>query len=109
VVADSIVAREINIVDCSGRIRASLGYEESSESTSLEMYDDKGLGRLQLTVAGCGHASIRIMDRDGKNLVEVFAFETPRHGIVISSHDGEPVIVQVVHPDGQSQIEASRQ
>ncbi|HBC59631.1 MAG TPA: hypothetical protein DC058_00240 [Planctomycetaceae bacterium] len=73
------------------------------------MYDDKGLGRLQLTVAGCGHASIRIMDRDGKNLVEVFAFETPRHGIVISSHDGEPVIVQVVHPDGQSQIEAFRQ
>jgi hypothetical protein len=49
------------------------------------------------------------MDRDGKNLVEVFAFETPRHGIVISSHDGEPVIVQVVHPDGQSQIEAFRQ
>lgn len=103
---DKITAREINIVDSNGGIRASLGYDESSANTSLEMYDDAGLGRLQLSVDDRGHTTIRIMGRDGGNLIEVFAYGVPRHGIVISGLGGEPAIVQVVHPDGQSQFEA---
>ncbi len=100
-----ITANSIKIVDGSGRMRALLEYSDFAKTTILEMFDDEGLGRLQLTVEDGGQSAIRIMGRDGGNLVEVFAYGAPRHGIVISGLSGEAAIVQVVHPDGKGQFE----
>ena len=103
---DKITTKCIEIADSNGGIRASLKYDTSF--TTLEMYDENGLGRLQLSVRDDGQSSIRIMGRDGESLIDLFAHNGPRHGIVISRLGGEPSIVQVVHPDGQSQFEALR-
>ena len=100
-----ITASSIKIVDGSGKMRALIEYSDFAKTTILEMFDDDGLGRLQLTVDDRGQSAIRIMGRDGGNLVEVFAHGVPRHGIVVSGLGGEAAIVQVVHPDGKSQFE----
>jgi hypothetical protein len=64
--AASVRARQFEVVNWRGQVRARLGLESPGESVAMRLYDSRSKSNLELLQLADGTALLRLFDRDGK-------------------------------------------
>ena len=100
-----LVAEELHIVDGKDRSRIILCTGHNDGRPSLQLNDESGFARIQISLGPGGDAGIALLRTDGKGLVGIGANRGSGVGISINDQEGNLAINLACFPDGSRQID----
>ena len=100
-----IVAEELHIVDGKNRLRMLLCTGGTADQPSLQLNDEAGLARIQISLSPGGGVAIAVLRADGKNLIGLGTTRDGLTGISINDQKGNIAIHLACFPDRSTQID----